>query len=227
MARTSAKSTKTTTSKTTKKSTKAEKPVEKATSVETVLTEPTTVAPNPVVQAVVYKNAGDEMMTVIHLSSSRTPVSYGNGKKKVFERFGDKFSLSVREFEQEFAPSPVVDALLKQKILAVGDDCPNEIRERLDIDYSNGKLLTPKQYKELVTLDTAELKDVFEHLCKEHKVLVARLFMDDFELNEGRNCQHEKIKALNDISKKDVAEGERGLFAGLLEDITAKEAMHY
>lgn len=221
--RKSATSTKKTT---TARKPKAEKPaIENATAVETVLTAQ--VAPQPAVQAVVYKNAGDEMMTVIHLSSSRTPVSYGNGKKKVFERFGDKFSISVREFEQEFAPSPVADALLKQKILAVGEDCPKDIRERLDIDYNDGELLTPARYKQLVSLNTPELIDVFTPLCREHKMLVARLFMDDFESNGGRNCQREKIKALNDISKQCVGEGEKGFFATLLSWITEKEEKEY
>lgn len=222
------KSTSTGTKKTTSaKKPKAEKPVieEKALPVETAQTE--IEAPQPVVQAVVYKNAGDEMMTVIHLSSSRTPVSYGNGKKKVFERFGDRFSLSVREFEQEFAPAPVADALLKQKILAVGEDCPKEIRERLDIDFDDNELLTPTRYKELMKLDKDAVCELFEQLCIEHKRLVARLFMDDFEGNQGLNCQRDKIMALNEISKRGLGEGERGLFAGLLEDISAKEAANY
>lgn len=224
MARTSAKDgTKKTTSA--RKSSKVTKPaVEEVASVETVLIEEPT--PQPVVQAVVYKNAGDEMMTVIHLSSSRTPVAYGNGKKKVFERFGDKFSISVREFEQEFAPTPVVDALLKQKILAVGEDCPKEIRDRLDIDYNDGELLTPARYRELVRLELPQLIEVFKPLCKEHKLLVARIFMDDFE-SGGQNCQYEKIKALNDISKEGLGQGERGAFATLLDWITEKESQKY
>lgn len=181
----------------------------------------------PPVQRVIYQNAGDQMMTIVHLYSQRTPVSYGNGKKKVFNRFGEKFSISVREFEQEFASSPVGEALLKQKILAVGEDCPKEIRERLDIDYSANELITPDRYRTLLSLDTQDAIELFETLCFEHKQLMAKIFADDFESNDGRNCQREKIKALNDVSKKYVNAGETGMFALLLEAISEKEKAEY
>ena len=192
--------------------------------------EPTpAVAPQPIreVQKIIVQSAGDQMMTVIHLYAQRTPIPYSNGKKKVFNRFGEKWSISVREFEQEFAPSPVADALLKQKIIAVGDDCPQEVRDRLDIDYDFSQLITPERYKTLLTLGIDEVCALFEQLCFEHKQFMAKCFVDDFENNDGRNCQREKIKALNDLSKKYVEGGERGMFASLLEDVTNKEKKQY
>lgn len=181
----------------------------------------------PPVKRVVYQNAGDQMMTVIHLYSQRTPVTYGNGKKKVFNRFGERFSISVREFEQEFATSPVGEALLQQKILAIGEDCPKEIRERLDIDYSAKELITPERYRTLLSLEKDEVVELFESLCFEHKQLMAKIFADDFESNEGRNCQRDKIKALNDVSKKYVSAGEKGMFAAILQAISDKEEADY
>lgn len=222
---TSAKST--TKKTTTKKKTTSELPIEEKV-VEPVVEQP--VMEEPVADQtptpVVYANPGDKMMTVIHLCFSRTPVHYGNGKVKVFNKFGDKFSLSVREFEQEFASSAVGSALLEQRLLAVCDDCPDETRERLDLEYKKGELLNPQTVKALYTMPDSQLCEVFENLCMEHKILVAKYFADDFE-NGGFHCSRAKIKKLNDISKKYVEEGQRGLFAGLLEQITHAEEENY
>lgn len=182
--------------------------------------------PAPVVQKVLYANAGDEMMTVVHLYPSRTPVSYGNHKKKVFERFGDRFSLSVREFEQEFAPAPVANALLEQRLLVVGDDCPQEIRDRMGLNYGTKELLDPVTAQTLVSLPADELCEVFRALCMEHKRLAIKLFADDFEKG-GRNCQRDKLLKLNEVSKEFVEPGERGMCADLLDEITRKEEKSY
>lgn len=216
---------------TTKKNTVAPKK-EPPAEVETVVTIPVEtaveapVASTPVVPQVVYANPGDQMMTVIHLDLGANYVSYGNGKQKVFKNFGDKWSISVREFEQEFAPSTVGTLLLQQRLLAVGDDCPQETRDRLDLNYGKKELLTLKQKSAIYTMPEDELVDLFNGLCYEHKVLVARCFADDFE-NGGFHCERSKIKRLNDASKAFVQKGERGMFAPLLEQITHAEEEDY
>lgn len=179
------------------------------------------------VQKLIYQNAGDQMITLYHLYPNRTPVYYGNGRKKVFNKFGEKWSISVREFEQEFAPTPVAEMLLKQKTLVLGSDCPDEVRERLDIDYTDGKLITPEVYKILLGLNTDEVCQLFEDVCIEHKQLMVQIFCDDLEATKGQHCQREKIKALNDISKKYVEAGKPGMFASLLKAISAIEEEHF
>lgn len=217
------------TTKTTKSATTVSPKAEKVEKVEQVIVEERKTEEQPIVKEVLYTNSGDKMMSIIHLSTGRTPVSYGNGKKKVFKGYGDKFSISTREFEQEFAPSSVGEALLKQKILAVGEDCPQEIKDRLDINFDEKELLSPRAYRELLTLPTEDVCNLFKDLCMEHKYMVVRCFADDLETNDGRNCHRDKITKLNDISKAyvNVERGERGMFANILEEMSNRESKKY
>lgn len=209
-----------------------EEPIEEEPVTVTVDAEPDVEPVETAPASVVYANPGDKMMTLIHLCFSRTPVHYGNGKVKVFNKFGDKFSLSVREFEQEFASSSVGSALLEQRLIAVCDDCPADTRERLDLEYGKGEILNPKTVKGLFTMPDEQLCEVFENLCMEHKALVVQYFANDLEPPQmggtnGFHCSRAKIKKLNDISKKYVKEGERGMFASILEQITRAEEENY
>lgn len=221
MAKTTTTSTK---SSTTKKKAKAPEQAAQPKVVETPAVSAVEASPSPT--QIIYANPGDKMMTVIHLDFGANYVSYGNGKQKVFNHFGDKWSISVREFEQEFAPSPVGALLLQQRLLTVGDDCPQETRDRLDLNYEKNELLNPNQIKTIYTMPEDELVELFKELCYEHKILVARYFADDFE-NGGFHCERTKIKKLNDASKAYVKDGERGMFAPLLEQITHAEEENY
>lgn len=217
---------KSTAKKTTTKKTSKEASVKEVKDAKPVAAEAVEKASEPVTQTILYTNAGDQMMTVVHLCLSRTPVSYGNGKKKVFNTYGEKFSISVREFEQEFAPSPVGTALLEQRVLVVSDDCPAEVRDRMNLNYKDGELLTLNRLNALFGMSLDELCELFEALCVEHKSLVVQKFMDDFEAG-GRNCDRQKLLKLNELSKKYVKDGSRGMFASLLEDVTNKESQTY
>ena len=222
------RTTKQATEKTSAKKVKEEKPVIEESVIEPEIINAAENEPieTPQVQPVLYANAGDRIMTVIHLSFSRTPVYYGNGKKKVFNKFGEKWSISVREFEQEFAPSSVPTALFEQKVITVGEDCPKDIRERMELGYQPNEILSERQARELFSMSDDELCELFDTLCLEHKRLIVKCFADDLE-NGGLHCDRNRLLKLNDISKNYVEDGQRGMFANILEEITYNEAQNY
>lgn len=186
--------------------------------------------PQTNVQNIVMKRAEDEMMTVRHMiqcaKGISTPITYGSGKIKKFYNFGETFDISVKEFEQEFAPTPLVRALLQQRILIVGENCPEEVRKRLELNYQEGEFLTEDQLKNLLLIPTKELCEIFESLCMSQKEIVLGAIANDVE-NGARNITREKVEEINKVSKKFVDSGKKGMLAPVLERLNVEATDEY
>ena len=123
---------------------------------------------------------GDEKVTVICMEKCGpgicVAVKYGPRGEKIrkWRSYGEKVDMSVREFEQELAPSPVGKILLDKRIIVVGDNCPKEIRDRLKLNYEDGEFLSPDQVEDLLNLPIDTICDIFENLCLNQKEMIAK-----------------------------------------------------
>ncbi|MHC1722451.1 MAG: hypothetical protein AB9836_04500 [Aminipila sp.] len=183
----------------------------------------------PNVEKVIVSNADDAMVTIFHMdqcaSGIDTPVKYGNGKIKKFRNFGEKWDISLKEFEQEFVNSPVASRLFVQRILIVGDNCPQEVRERCDLLYGEDDFLTPIQYKKLTKLSKEELCGIFSLVNMPQKELIVRKFAE--LIDGGESVDYDKVEALNEISKHFVEKGEEGMFAHILKALLDAKVKNY
>lgn len=111
-----------------------------------------------------------------------------------------------------------VEKLLGKRKLIVINGLTEEERQRYNVLYTNGELLTENMYYRLLDYSGNEIIDIFKNLCEEHKKIVGRIFIDAY-LNNNMKIDLETIKELNKISKEiDKA----GLFTPIIKGITKK-----
>lgn len=170
--------------------------------------------------------AGDETVTTIHMHKNAdgisTTINYGQGKTRSYYQYGESQDMSLREFEQEFAPSPVGKRLLDKKILIVGDNCPKSTRDRLGLNYEDGEFLTPNQVEGLLDLQADELCEIFEQLCLTQKHMVVKIIAEEY-YNGGNRATRDKIGKLNKASKQ-FTDGQPGMLAAILEEMNATDS---
>ena len=117
--------------------------------------------------------------------------------------------------------NPVNAALLrKHKILVIGGLTEAE-RQRFNLAYKEGEVLTQNAFYELLTYPTDKVCSIFAKLCPDHKQLVARLYLTAYFEQHDKRIATDTVKALNELSKKD---NEKGLFTQILVDMGKKFA---
>lgn len=161
-----------------------------------------------------------EMVTLVYLGTFATGTTVALGKLGSITKAGNTLSVSKEVFLQGMG-TPVVDALLRQRELIVIDGLSEEERERFNLNYKEGEILTQQAFYKLLDFSKEEIVSIYKKLGKDHKILVAQLYKDAyFEKNDSR-VSIETVKELNKISK---AVEPNGLFTIILEDYGRKFA---
>lgn len=202
--------------KTTKTAAAAKKPVNRAEKAESVGMKELF----PEIQTVksTEKPHYDEpMVKMLYLDSAIENNEIPIGGGRVIVGSGRRFSVKLSDFEGTFL-TPLVMKLLKKRKFIVLDGLTQEQREQYGVDYRRGEvLLNESLFEWFFTAPVADVKAVFKDLCFEHRELVSARFLEAFEQGDNR-LTRDRIEALNEISKKDYADG-KGAFTPILEAI--------
>lgn len=137
-----------------------------------------------------------------------------------FNRAGVPRDIPKNDFLQSLGV-PIVDELIRKKSLIVLDGLTKEEREKFNLDYKEGELLTKDAFFKLFDFKKEEICEIFKKACIEHKTLIVKMFYTAYFENHDNRVNFEIVKALNDCSKDIKKEG---LFAPILESIVKKMA---
>ena len=173
---------------------------------------------------VVMQVKQDDMVTLLFLGAIADGTVVTLGKLGQINRAGGTIDVPKSEFFQGL--NSTVEKMLQNRKLIVVNGLTQEERERFNVNYKDGELLTQKTYFKVLDLDVETLKQLYAKLCDEHKRTVATLFISAYEKGDPR-VNAEKVKALNKLSKKVKSkitqEPEKdGLFFPILESMGKK-----
>ena len=159
----------------------------------------------------------EPMVKMLYLDSAIENNEIPIGGGRVIVGSGRRFSVKLSDFEGTFL-TPLVMKLLKKRKFIVLDGLTQEQREQYGVDYRRGEvLLNESLFEWFFTAPVADVKAVFKDLCFEHRELVSARVLEAFEQGDNR-LTRDRIEALNEISKKDYADG-KGAFTPILEAI--------
>ena len=159
----------------------------------------------------------EPMVKLLYLDSAIENNEIPIGGGRVISGSGRRFSVKLSDFEGTFL-TPLVMKLLKKRKFLVLDGLTKEQREQYGVDYRQGEvLLNESLFQWFFTAPVSEVRAVFADLCPEHRELVSTRFMEAFEQGDNR-LTRDRIEALNNVSKKDYADG-KGAFTPILEAI--------
>lgn len=169
------------------------------------------------VKSVEKPHYDEPMVKLLYLDSAIENNEIPIGGGRVISGSGRRFSVKLSDFEGTFL-TPLVMKLLKKRKFIVLDGLTQEQREQYGVDYRKGEvLLNESLFEWFFTAPVAEVKAVFKDLCFEHREMVSARFLEAFEQGDNR-LTRDRIEALNEVSKKDYADG-KGAFTPILEAI--------
>lgn len=116
---------------------------------------------------------------------------------------------------------PVVDALLRKRKLIVVNGLDNDERLRFGLLYEEGELLNTNTFFKILDLSQKEICELFKKLCKDHKEIVAKMYLEAYFEKHDNRVHIETVKELNDISKEF---NKNGMFKLILQDYGNKLA---
>lgn len=155
------------------------------------------------------KNGGgsigkDEVVTVLYIAevsdrSVLTLPGYGSLRPNSY------LQVPKMEFGGKFM-SELVRKMIDKRHIIVVDGLTQDERVRWNCDYKEGEILSERAFDRMLDFDMDRLCDMFAHLCPEHQRFVARRFITAKERNDNR-VNFEKVKALNELSKKNDPDG--------------------
>lgn len=170
--------------------------------------------------APVIQMAKDEYVTVLYIGAISSGTSVNLGRLGRINRAGMTLDIPKKDFIQGLG-TPVVDALLMRRSLIVVNGLTDEERERFNLSYKEGELLTQKIFYGLLNYEQDEICRIFAKLCPEHQVVVAKMFNTAYFENHDNRIHVETVKELNKLSKKHFKDG---LFTLILADVGNKFA---
>lgn len=143
--------------------------------------------------------AKDEVVTVLYIAevSDRSVLTL-NGYGSL--RPNSYLQVPKLEFGGKFM-SELVRKMIDRRHIIVVDGLTKDERVRWNCDYKEGEILSERAFDRMLDFDMERLCDMFAHLCQEHQRFVARRFITAKEKGDNR-VSLEKVKALNEISKK-------------------------
>ena len=155
---------------------------------------------------VVVKRAEDIMITVYFMGQNGEGLSdkviYGNGKSKTFRNFRDKATMSLTEFEQEFAQAPLAINFFQRGLLVLGADTPQSVIESFEVEIETPKHLSKRQYKELLSRGVNELVETYESVCASQKELILETVVTAIEVGNDF-LTRDMVERLNNATKVD------------------------
>ena len=104
---------------------------------------------------------------------------------------------------------------LKDRRLIVISGLTDEERDRYDLNYTDGELVSKDVYYKLFSWDDDKIFEIFSKACYRHKQIIAMLFMDEYQKGNNR-ISRELVQRLNNESKKTDKDG---MFRQILKDM--------
>lgn len=120
-------------------------------------------------------------------------------------RPGSYLDVPKREFGGKFM-SPLARKLIEKRHLLVLNGLTADERVRWNCDYKSGEVLDEKAFDHMLDYSEDELRSMFEALCPEHRIFVARRFITARDKGDNR-VTLEKVKAIDKISRENVKDG--------------------
>ena len=167
-----------------------------------------------------HDERADRYVTLMYLGAIARGTTVSLGKLGVFNKAGVPRNVPKDLFFENLG-RPVVEHLLSVRRLIVLDGLTADERERYGLDYSPDEILTKNAFFGLLDYSKADVCNIFEKMCIEHKNLIAKLFYTAYFENHDQRVRADTVKELNAISKNDDP---RGMFTLILEDMGRKFA---
>ena len=161
-----------------------------------------------------------EMVSLLFLGAIATGTTVALGKVGTFTKAGNTLTIPKETFLQAMG-LPVVDELLRTRSLIVLDGLTTEERQMHNLFYNDGEILTQEAFFKIIGYSHEKVIEIFKMLCKDHKILVAKLYNSAYFEKHDNRVNVETVKELNKLSKEIE---ENGLFAHILEDMGKKLA---
>lgn len=163
---------------------------------------------NPVTTA----TAHEEYVTLLFMGIMASDCVYRIGDME-FTRTGAIQQIPKKEFISGKIRN--LEKALRRRLLIVTEGLTEKERNVFGVNYKAGELMTAEVYYKLLDLSHDEVVTIFEHLCAEHKVAVARIYADAYMRKDNR-IRLETVKALNETSK---AVDSKGMFTNILKSM--------
>lgn len=187
----------------------AEAPVE-----ETTASAP---APTPTVNMVVEQKAPPVKILYIDSAIPNNQIPIGNGR--YITGSGRIFAVPLEQFEGEFM-TPLVMKLIDRRKFVVLDGLTDEQRMQYNCYYGEGEVLKSEGvFDAIFNMTTEKAVELYEHLCEEHKRLVATRFMGAYFEKHDNRITRDMAEALNKASKSIDPDG---LFTPIVRDFNEK-----
>lgn len=155
----------------------------------------------------------EEYVTLLFMGVMASDCVYRIGDME-FTRTGAIQQIPKKEFMSGKIRN--LDKALRRRLLIVTDGLTEKERNIFGVNYREGELMTADIYYKLLDLEHSEVTTIFENLCAEHKVAVARIYADAYMRKDNR-IRLETVKALNDKSK--AIDG-KGMFSEILKSMS-------
>lgn len=166
----------------------------------------------PVIHVVTPK---DPVVKILYIDSAIEQNEIKIGRGRSITGSGRVFSVQLAEFEGEFM-TPVIMSLIDQRTLIILDGLTDEQREQYHCLYKEGEVLKKEgMFDFLISCDTEKAVAIFKELCKEHRTLVGRRFLEAWDKGDNR-ITRDKVEALNKISKENY-EDKTGIFTPIVK----------
>lgn len=156
-----------------------------------------------------------ERVTLVYLGAIASGTVVALGKLGYITKAGSPLTVKKEDFLQAMG-TPVVDDLLRKRALIVIDGFTPEEMEKYNLAYKEGELLTTEMFFKILSFQTEEAVNIFRNLCKEHKLLMAKIYNTAYFENHDSRLNTDTMKKLNEVSKETIKEG---LFTRILEDM--------
>lgn len=161
-----------------------------------------------------------EMVTLLFLGAIANGTTVALGKIGTFTKAGNTLTIPKETFLQAMG-IPVVDELLRTRSLIVLDGLTEEEMLIHNLAYKEGEILSQEAFFKIMEYSDEKVLEIFKLLCKEHKVLLAKIYNTAYFEKHDNRVNMETVKELNRLSK-DI--DPKGLFFRILEDMGRKIA---
>ena len=165
---------------------------------------------NALIASAVASAMANQPQTVVQAAPPENPVvllflggimpgsTVALGELGSIYRDGGTLTVSKEAFFSKL--NSTAELMLRTRQLIVISGLNDEERERYNVAYRDGELLTDKVYGRLLSYEPDELRVIYKALCPEHKAIAAKVFTSAAYENDGR-VTPEKIKALAEIDR--------------------------
>lgn len=165
-------------------------------------------------QPIVIKDNSEDYVTLLYMGAvaEGSSVFLGDKLGEIQGRGGTR-DIPKKEFLQNITPN-VLKRLNDRRLIVISGLTDDE-RERYNLNYKDGELLSADVYYKLLEMDADKIAKVFDKACFRHKQIIATIFIDAYMAHDNRVNQP-LVQRLNEISKKTDKDG---MFSAILKDM--------